>query len=92
MIPTGVIEYVCVVNNYSSEIPLAQSLAAVKFQFDNNVEEYACPREGEGQWWIVFEYDRESDHLQVVNQIVNSTPPEIARQAHRTSRSPTEGE
>lgn len=67
-------KYICIVHNFSKETLLSQSQAIIQFCFDGNIEKFSCPNIGDGEWWIVFAYDRISGHLETINRIVDKSP------------------
>jgi len=64
--------YGVAVHNYSNETPLAGCGAIVEVAIGDTIKTFRCPGHGEGQWWVVIEFDVESHQMKEVNEIVGA--------------------
>jgi len=61
--------YAVAVHNYSNDAPLAGCGATIELAIGDIVRTYSCPEQGDGRWWVVFEFDVERRHLAEINRI-----------------------
>jgi hypothetical protein len=66
--------YRCVVHQYSQDGTLASSGASVEVVWRGNSLRLACPAEGQGRWWHVFDVVAPDGELQIVNVLLQDEP------------------
>ncbi|PHB08667.1 hypothetical protein COE84_25430 [Bacillus wiedmannii] len=69
-------EYVVAVNNFSSEIPLSESNAALDVVIGELNLRIDCPKIGDGKWWIALKCNPLKGIYRVCN-IIQDKPPRI---------------
>ena len=57
------------------DAPLAGSGATIDIQIRDTSWHYACPSAGDGDWWLVFDFDVDSGCITELNRISDS--PEV---------------
>ncbi|PFX61669.1 hypothetical protein COL36_10770 [Bacillus wiedmannii] len=69
-------EYLVAVNNFSSEIPLSESKAALDVVIGELNLKIDCPETGDGKWWIALKCNPSKGQYRVCN-IIQDLPPSI---------------
>lgn len=64
-------QYQIAVHNFSRDGTLAGCNATVEATIRDKKLVYTCPESGDGDWWIVFEFDVETGQVAEINKIVN---------------------
>jgi hypothetical protein len=64
--------YRCAVHNYSREVGLRGSSARLCFSSSSRSVEFTCPESGEGRWWLIFDWQPDTDRLIIFDKLTES--------------------